>query len=162
MGHRTGGVDSENSIERPNGRAEFERVEQRNTAIELRGDPRIARRREVDGAELLWRVAVLLGMSNGYGEWEQRRGDRSGRRAFHDRAGRGSSTEPTIFTGVKAAQCRFASVLDEAQPGRAYGQNRRWDEVGHAVAEIVVRNWGVLIFLMGAMLLYGAFSGGRT
>ena len=27
------------------------------------------------------------------------------------------------------------------------------------VAEIVVRNWGVLIALMGAMLVYGAFNG---
>ena len=26
------------------------------------------------------------------------------------------------------------------------------------IAELVVRNWGVLIFLMGAMLIYGAFN----
>lgn len=50
----------------------------------------------------------------------------------------------TMFYAVLAPQAALQSVFGEALQG--------------PVAEIVVRNWGALITLVGLMLIYGAFN----
>jgi len=57
-----------------------------------------------------------------------------------------------LVSGVLTCTMLFAAVAPQAALQSTFGES-----VEGAVAEIVTRNWGVLIALVGAMLIYGAF-----
>ena len=62
--------------------------------------------------------------------------------------------KPIMLTaGVLTCTMLYAAVAPHAALQSTFG-----DTLQGPVAEIVVRNWGVLIGLVGAMLLYGAFN----
>jgi hypothetical protein len=58
-----------------------------------------------------------------------------------------------LVSGVLTCTMLYAAIAPQAVLRSIFG-----DTLHGPVAEIVVRNWGVLIGLMGAMLLYGAFN----
>ena len=58
-----------------------------------------------------------------------------------------------LVSGVLTCTMLYATVAPQAALQSTFG-----DTIQGPVAEIVVRNWGVLIGLMGAMLIYGAFN----
>jgi hypothetical protein len=56
-----------------------------------------------------------------------------------------------IVSGVLTVTMVYAAVAPEAALRSTFGES-----VEGPVADVVVRNWGALIALMGAMLIYGA------
>jgi len=58
-----------------------------------------------------------------------------------------------ITSGVLTTTMVYAAVAPEAALQSTFGES-----VSGPVANIVVRNWGALIGLVGMMLIYGAFS----
>ena len=56
-----------------------------------------------------------------------------------------------IVSGVLTMTMVYAAIAPEAALRSTFGES-----VGGPVADIVVRNWGALIALVGAMLIYGA------
>ncbi len=58
-----------------------------------------------------------------------------------------------LVSGVLTCTMFYAAIAPQAALRSTFGQ-----DLQGPVAEIVVRNWGVLITLMGAMLIYGAFN----
>lgn len=57
-----------------------------------------------------------------------------------------------LVSGLLTCTMFYAAVAPHAALTRTFGES-----LDGPVADIVVRNWGVLIALMGAMLIYGAF-----
>lgn len=57
-----------------------------------------------------------------------------------------------LVSGLLTCTMFYATVAPQAALQGTFG-----DTLQGPVAEIVVRNWGMLIGLMGAMLIYGAF-----
>jgi hypothetical protein len=58
-----------------------------------------------------------------------------------------------LVAGVLTCTMAFAALAPQAALMATFGESLQGP-----VAEIVVRNWGALITLIGAMLIYGAFS----
>jgi hypothetical protein len=58
-----------------------------------------------------------------------------------------------LVAGLLTCSMFYAAIAPEGALQSTFGQSLQGP-----VAEIVVRNWGVLITLMGAMLIYGAFN----
>jgi len=58
-----------------------------------------------------------------------------------------------LVSGVLTCSMLYATIAPQAALEGTFG-----DTLQGPVADIVVRNWGVLIGLMGAMLIYGAFN----
>lgn len=58
-----------------------------------------------------------------------------------------------LVSGVLTCTMLYAAIAPHAALQSTFGNTLQGP-----VAEIVVRNWGVLIGLMGAMLIYGAFD----
>ena len=56
-----------------------------------------------------------------------------------------------IVSGVLTLTMLYAAIAPEAALRSTFGES-----VAGPVADVVVRNWGALIALMGAMLIYGA------
>jgi hypothetical protein len=57
-----------------------------------------------------------------------------------------------LAAGILTCTMIYAAIAPQAALQSTFGRT-----LEGPVAEIVVRNWGVLIALMGAMLIYGAF-----
>ena len=58
-----------------------------------------------------------------------------------------------LVAGLLTCTMFYAAIAPEAALQSTFGHSLQGP-----VAEIVVRNWGVLITLMGALLIYGAFN----
>lgn len=58
-----------------------------------------------------------------------------------------------LIAGVLTSTMIYAAVAPQAALVSTFGEG-----LEGPVAEIVVRNWGALIALVGAMLIYGAFT----
>ena len=58
-----------------------------------------------------------------------------------------------LVSGALTCTMAYAAIAPQAALLSTFGETLQGP-----VAEIVVRNWGVLITLMGAMLIYGAFN----
>jgi hypothetical protein len=58
-----------------------------------------------------------------------------------------------LVSGVLTCSMLYAAIAPHAALQSTFGETLQGP-----VAEIVVRNWGMLIFLIGAMLIYGAFD----
>ena len=58
-----------------------------------------------------------------------------------------------LVSGALTCTMLYATIAPQAALQATFGGS-----LEGPVAEIVVRNWGVLIGLMGAMLMYGAFN----
>jgi uncharacterized protein YacL len=58
-----------------------------------------------------------------------------------------------LVSGALTCTMLYATVAPQAALQSTFG-----DTLQGPAAEIVVRNWGMLIGLMGAMLIYGAFN----
>jgi hypothetical protein len=58
-----------------------------------------------------------------------------------------------LVSGALTCTMLYATISPQAALRSTFG-----DTLQGPVADIVVRNWGVLIGLVGAMLLYGAFN----
>jgi hypothetical protein len=58
-----------------------------------------------------------------------------------------------LVSGVLTCTMLYAAFAPQAALQSTFGE-----ELTGPVAEIVVRNWGALIGLIGAMLIYGAFD----
>jgi cbb3-type cytochrome oxidase subunit 1 len=58
-----------------------------------------------------------------------------------------------LVSGVLTCTMLYAAVAPQAALNTTFG-----DTLSGPLAEIIVRNWGVLIFLIGIMLIYGAFK----
>ncbi len=59
-----------------------------------------------------------------------------------------------LITGVLTCTMAYAIFFPQAALTSMFGESLS----GGALAEIVVRSWGALITLVGAMLIYGAFT----
>lgn len=57
-----------------------------------------------------------------------------------------------LASGLLTSTMFYAAVAPEAALRSSFGES-----IDGPVAQIVVRNWGVLIGLMGLLLIYGAF-----
>ena len=57
-----------------------------------------------------------------------------------------------LVSGALTLTMLYAAVAPEAAMRSNFG-----DALNGPLAEVIVRNWGVLVGLMGAMLIYGAF-----
>jgi len=57
-----------------------------------------------------------------------------------------------IVSGVLTATMIYAAVAPEASLQSTFGET-----LDEPLAKIIVRNWGLLIALVGGMLIYGAF-----
>jgi hypothetical protein len=57
-----------------------------------------------------------------------------------------------VISGALTCTMIYAAVAPEAALRSSFGQS-----LTGPVADVVVRNWGILIALVGAMLVYGAF-----
>jgi hypothetical protein len=60
-----------------------------------------------------------------------------------------------IVSGVLTCTMIYAAVAPQAALRSTFGET-----LEGPLAEIIVRNWGALIALVGAMLIYGAFNPG--
>jgi hypothetical protein len=60
-----------------------------------------------------------------------------------------------LVSGVLTCTMLYAAVAPQAALRSTFG-----DTLTGPLSEIVVRNWGILIGLVGAMLIYGAFNPG--
>ena len=58
-----------------------------------------------------------------------------------------------LVSGVLTFTMIYAAIAPQAALASTFGET-----LEGPVAEIVVRNWGALIALVGAMLIYGAFN----
>lgn len=58
-----------------------------------------------------------------------------------------------LVSGAMTCTMVYAAIAPQAMLQNTFG-----DSVEGPLAELVVRNWGVLIFMVGAMLIYGAFN----
>jgi len=58
-----------------------------------------------------------------------------------------------VVAGVLTTTMLYAAIAPEASLTSNFGET-----IDGRLAEIVVRNWGALIGLVGLMLIYGAFS----
>jgi len=58
-----------------------------------------------------------------------------------------------ILSGVLTTTMIYAAIAPEAALSSTFGET-----LNGPLAQIVVRNWGALIALVGAMLIYGAFD----
>lgn len=58
-----------------------------------------------------------------------------------------------LVSGAMTCTMVYAAIAPRAMLQSTFGET-----VDGPLAELVVRNWGVLIFLVGAMLIYGAFN----
>jgi hypothetical protein len=58
-----------------------------------------------------------------------------------------------LVSGLLTCTMIYAAIAPQAALRSTFGET-----LTGPVAEIVVRNWGVLIALIGAMLIYGAFN----
>ena len=58
-----------------------------------------------------------------------------------------------LVSGVLTSTMIYAAIAPQAALRSTFGE-----ALDGPLAEIVVRNWGALIALVGAMLIYGAFS----
>jgi len=58
-----------------------------------------------------------------------------------------------LVSGAMTCTMVYAAIAPQAMLQSTFGET-----VDGPLAELVVRNWGVLIFLVGAMLIYGAFT----
>src|SRR5262245_39991879 len=58
-----------------------------------------------------------------------------------------------LVSGALTCTMLYAAIAPQAALQSTFGET-----LGGPVAEIIVRNWGVLIGLMGALLIYGAFN----
>ena len=58
-----------------------------------------------------------------------------------------------LVSGVLTCTMLYAAISPEAALMSTFG-----DSISGPIAEIVVRNWGALITLIGAFLIYGAFN----
>ena len=57
-----------------------------------------------------------------------------------------------VLSGVLTCSMFYAAIAPQAALQNTFG-----DSLSGPVAEIVVRNWGALIGLVGALLIYGAY-----
>lgn len=57
-----------------------------------------------------------------------------------------------LISGVLTSTMVFAAITPELALNLMFGSSLKG-----AIAEVVVRNWGALIALMGGMLIYGAY-----
>jgi len=60
-----------------------------------------------------------------------------------------------LVSGVLTATMIFAAIAPRAALQSNFGES-----LEGPLAELIVRNWGILIALVGAMLIYGAFDPG--
>jgi hypothetical protein len=58
-----------------------------------------------------------------------------------------------LVSGLLTCTMLYAAIAPETALQSTFGAS-----LSGPLAEIVVRNWGILIFLVGAMLIYGAFK----
>ena len=58
-----------------------------------------------------------------------------------------------LLSGALTCTMFYAAVAPEASLRSSFGQS-----MDGPVAQIVVRNWGILVGLMGLLLIYGAFN----
>jgi hypothetical protein len=58
-----------------------------------------------------------------------------------------------LVSGVLTCTMLYAAVAPQAALGHTFGST-----LEGPVGEVVVRNWGVLVALVGAMLIHGAFN----
>ena len=58
-----------------------------------------------------------------------------------------------LVSGALTCTMFYAAVAPEASLRSSFGQS-----IDGPVAQIVVRNWGILVGLMGLLLIYGAFN----
>ena len=58
-----------------------------------------------------------------------------------------------LVAGLLTCTMLYAAIAPQAAVARMFGES-----VDGAMASIVVRNWGVLIGLMGALLIFGALN----
>ncbi len=58
-----------------------------------------------------------------------------------------------VVSGALTCTMIYAAIAPQAALQSTFG-----DTLQGPLAEIIVRNWGVLITLVGAMLIYGAFN----
>ena len=58
-----------------------------------------------------------------------------------------------LISGALTCTMVYAAIAPQAMLRSTFGES-----VDGPLAELVVRNWGALIFLVGAMLIYGAFN----
>ena len=58
-----------------------------------------------------------------------------------------------VVSGLLTTTMLYAAIAPEASLRSNFGES-----IDGALAQIVVRNWGALIGLVGLMLIYGAFS----
>jgi hypothetical protein len=58
-----------------------------------------------------------------------------------------------LVAGLLTCSMLYAAIAPEAALRTTFG-----DSLEGPVAQVVVRNWGILITLIGAMLIYGAFN----
>lgn len=58
-----------------------------------------------------------------------------------------------VLSGVLTATMIYAAIAPEAALRSTFGET-----LEGPLAQVVVRNWGALIALVGAMLIYGAFT----
>ena len=58
-----------------------------------------------------------------------------------------------LVSGALTCTMIYAAIAPQAMLRSTFGES-----LEGPLAELVVRNWGALIFLVGAMLIYGAFN----
>ena len=58
-----------------------------------------------------------------------------------------------LVSGALTCTMAYAAIAPQAALQSTFGET-----LGGPLAEIIVRNWGVLITLIGGMLIYGAFN----
>ena len=58
-----------------------------------------------------------------------------------------------VLSGALTFTMIFAAIAPQAALNSMFGEN-----ISGPLAEIIVRNWGALIALIGGMLMYGAFN----
>jgi len=58
-----------------------------------------------------------------------------------------------LVSGALTCTMVYAAIAPQAMLQSTFGET-----LDGALADLVVRNWGALIFLVGAMLIYGAFN----
>jgi hypothetical protein len=58
-----------------------------------------------------------------------------------------------LVSGVLTCTMVYAAIAPQAMLQSTFGET-----LDGPLADIIVRNWGALIFLIGAMLIYGAFT----
>ncbi len=62
-----------------------------------------------------------------------------------------------LVSGILTCTMIYAAIAPQAALNSTFGAS-----ISGPIAEIVVRNWGALITLVGVMLIYGAFNATHT